>query len=98
MIPLPVFVWTCAVGVVDRVEGELAVVEWSPDRFGHLPVALDPDLVEGRVVRACRTRTGPLRIRVRPRWRARPRLPPTPADLPDAIDLASPTSHERTTP
>ncbi len=35
-------------GVVDRVEGDLAVVEWSVDAFGELPVALlPPDTREG---------------------------------------------------
>ena len=35
------------VGVVDRVEGPMAVVEWSPDSFSDLPTWLFPQVQEG---------------------------------------------------
>lgn len=35
------------VGVVDRVEGPMAVVEWNPESFSVLPHWLFPNLREG---------------------------------------------------
>ncbi len=81
-------VWLCLVGVVDRVEGDLAVVEWGPGDLSSLPANLVPGLRVGRGVRVCATRVGRARLRIR--THALPRTPSPPsADLPDAIDLAA---------
>ncbi len=35
------------VGVVDRIEGPMAVVEWAPDSFSDIPIWLLPHVQEG---------------------------------------------------
>jgi hypothetical protein len=35
------------VGIVDRVEGPMAVVEWAPDSFSDVPTWLLPNAREG---------------------------------------------------
>jgi|GEM_PF-5085422 len=64
---------------IDRIEGDLAVVEWSADHPGHLPLQLLPaGVAEGD------------RLELRWRHTRRPRSPTPPASspLPQDLDLS----------
>ena len=47
MCSLMLWLGLASVGVVDRVEGPMAVIEWSEGQFSDVPVWLLPGVQEG---------------------------------------------------
>lgn len=68
---IPYLLAQCGTGVVDRVEGEIAIVEWCGSVFFDVPLrAVDGRLVEGAELRLTVIEVQPTRPTTQPRGAA----------------------------